>query len=402
MLVPEELARFIINNQEDLKILSEKIAINFGASLLPQILPVLEQTNLKELKAHPYFQRFFSNFYVIPTTDCNMACIYCNAQSCSKRYMRPKDLKKILKIIENFRENESKIIIYGGEPLLNGSIIKKMITNLREIEGDFPINIITNGTLIKDHYAQFFKKNDVSISISLDGLQPENDMARVFLDKSGSYDQIIRGINLLRKSSLPFSISCTIGRHNYHCLPKIAEYFANVLEPKSVAFNLLRGNSPLVISFENSTDMLLKAGEILRSKGIYEDRVFRKLICLVEEKFHFADCTGCGHQLTFHPDGSIGICHIDTIRGNFITHIDEEEIGRKIKNSKELLSWRSRIPLLMDLCKDCDYIGVCGGGCPLEVRDRTGSMFSLDEPFCKHTEMVFNYAMKRLIDSLEL
>ena len=77
-------------------------------------------------------------------------------------------------------------------------------------------------------------------------------------------------------------------------------------------------------------------------------------------------CEGTsGTQYCFTPDGCISTCL--TCVGNKDYRVGTfDENGVNIDNYR-LQKWTRRNPFEMDKCKNCKYIFLCGGGCPVEA-----------------------------------
>ena len=123
-----------------------------------------------------------------------------------------KDINKVKKYNPRFLTLE--YAWHGGEPLLAGLDFYKNIINLQK--DIFPKNIHfvnkiqTNGTLINEDYSKFFKKNNFAIGVSLDGPKFINDKYRVNKNNFSSFNQVIKGINLLKKNKNKFNVLSTL------------------------------------------------------------------------------------------------------------------------------------------------------------------------------------------------
>ena len=123
----------------------------------------------------------------------------------------------------------------------------------------------------------------------------------------------------------------------------------------------------------------------------------RKVKAFVREEFYIADCLGRGDQLTFLPDGGVGCCHIETMDGITFINIFDKNVVQKIMKTNFLNKWKNQIPLLNPECNECEYIFVCGGGCPLNCREKGYGENFVDKDFCLHTKSVFEWLAKDLI-----
>jgi len=140
------------------------------------------------------------------TTKCTLDCSYCFVQK-DGRVISFNVAKKILKLFLCSPGKEKILIIYGGEPLLFLGLLEKIIIFSKKIAKENSKKLIisngTNGTLLSKRNLLFFKKNDVKISISLDGKKETHNIARVSKNQIGSFDMVIKKIPLLLKNTPP-------------------------------------------------------------------------------------------------------------------------------------------------------------------------------------------------------
>ena len=94
------------------------------------------------------------------------------------------------------------ITFYGGEPLLNFSLIRKSVAYAIEIfqKQKIMFSITTNGTLITPEIAKFCSTNNINILLSLDGPKEIHDRYRKTSNGNGSYQNTIRGLRYLYKA----------------------------------------------------------------------------------------------------------------------------------------------------------------------------------------------------------
>lgn len=161
------------------------------------------------------------------TQDCNLRCKYCRytinekrktgrfhntskidqdtaQQAISKYLLEYSQIK--CKIPEELRikfekKNPPTISFYGGEVLLNKSLLKNLIIKGIKISKTLDLKVryvvTTNGTLLDEDIIDFFIKNKVFLAFSLDGPEKENDKNRVFPDGSGSFSHIEKWISFI-------------------------------------------------------------------------------------------------------------------------------------------------------------------------------------------------------------
>ena len=90
--------------------------------------------------------------------------------------------------------------------------------------------IQTNGTLIDDEWARFFKQNNYLVGVSIDGPRALHDAYRVDKRGEGSFDDVIRGWNCLRKHKVDVNILCTIHAANADHPLEVYRFFRDELK----------------------------------------------------------------------------------------------------------------------------------------------------------------------------
>jgi uncharacterized protein len=144
------------------------------------------------------------------TEDCNLRCLYCiyndhvkDKRNHSKKAMSLDVAKKAIRFLKEHSSETDQVGIgfYGGEPLLRFPFIKECVEYTRRIFTDQKVlfNITTNATLIGPEIAGYLLDNGFSILVSLDGPQIIHDQYRRDKTGSGSYEQTLRGLEILSK-----------------------------------------------------------------------------------------------------------------------------------------------------------------------------------------------------------
>lgn len=387
---------------------------------------LLVQNSYSENKFADYIKKVYNLnkfdleiIYLIFNTYCNLKCKYCYVEGSSEPNFREHTMDKTTfkefisyldkliscEKIKNPNKKKLTFIYYGSEPLISKELFIKSLIKISEIcdkKGIKPdFQITTNGVLLDKEIIDAIKKFEVRVSISLDGEKEINDKMRITQDNKGTYESIIKGIGLLKKSKIPFGISCTISNHNIKNLSKCSDHFID-LGASSVGFNILlspRYSKIPLISLSELNNSLINASKKIQDLGFYEDRVQRKIRAFNGVP-RFKDCGGVGNQLVFFPNGDIGtceayLCNRKSMIGN-ITSIKPEEIEK----NQVIEYWTNRYPLNMEECFYCPALGICGGGCPFnaETLSKT-NIYSRDKPFCVHTDMILNWLLKTSIEN---
>lgn len=171
------------------------------------------------------------NFMVKPTSfHCNIACRYCfyleKAAFIAKEQMPDSHFMQIA-LVENFMEERVKFETgrdisftwQGGEPLLAGLDFYTQVVwvaeRLEEKYGKRIHHIIqTNGTLIDDAWAQFFRRHRFLVGVSIDGDESLHDTYRRTRDGQGTFADVVRGIALLKQAGVEFNTLTVVNNLN--------------------------------------------------------------------------------------------------------------------------------------------------------------------------------------------
>jgi len=355
----------------------------------------------------------FGILYLLLTDVCNLSCRYCFIEGAMPEHhtfswMSEETAIKglnffaqVLKRNPKYQKNNHPLIIfYGGEPLLNQKtflVALDEIVRLRE-SGEFPskvsISLLTNATTLNENLVEAITKNKVAVSVSLDGPKDINDANRVFRNKEGTFDTIIRNIEKLREAGAKVSISCTINPQNLNQLEEVFQWMVDEFQLKGLGFNILLDLPGMTQANEEyarrATEKIIECYQIAREKGIYEDRIMRKVKAFVTKSLHLVDCGGCGNQIVIAPNGKIGPCHAYVSTEKFFPgHVDE--VSFDPFTDPIFREWSRRSPFNIPECRFCEAIGLCGGGCPYNAELKEGSIWKVDSNFCIHSKMVLEW-----------
>ncbi|MBO4458173.1 MAG: thioether cross-link-forming SCIFF peptide maturase [Butyrivibrio sp.] len=133
--------------------------------------------------------------------DCNLRCKYCFADEGEYHGRRALMSEEVGKAALDFLVKNSggrknlEVDFFGGEPLMNWEVVKKLVEYGRSIEKEYDKNfrftITTNGTLLNDEILEFVNKEMGNIVLSIDGRKEVNDSMRPRRGGQGSYDDIV-------------------------------------------------------------------------------------------------------------------------------------------------------------------------------------------------------------------
>ncbi len=147
------------------------------------------------------------------TEKCNLKCSYCtyseNFGWFKKRMNKNLSFQKAKNFLNYFfslsniidKKKNLSISFYGGEPLLNIEVIRKIVSYVNLNKSDktnVTYSLTTNGVLLKQDILQFLVDNNFEILISLDGDEQHNSYR---ISKSGKpvFNHIIKNIFSIQK-----------------------------------------------------------------------------------------------------------------------------------------------------------------------------------------------------------
>ncbi|AZR72339.1 hypothetical protein BBF96_02390 [Anoxybacter fermentans] len=357
----------------------------------------------------------FDTMYLVTTMDCNLACKYCvvlGNENYSTKRINTMEIETGIAALNLFKKQLAKtqpencrITFYGGEPLLNQKLLFALIPKIREItypnmSNPIEIVIITNGYLYNPELTELCKKHNVDIAISIDGKREHHDMTRVTSKTlQGTFDQVIKNLKKYQESGLNIGITTTIGQHNYKSLPEIGEYFVKELGIKFIEFQLPclvpNDNNPYWVSTEEFVQKLMETYDLLQSYDAIEGTTYRRIKDFARGKIRFTDCGAAGSQLVIAPDGMMGPCHSFVGSRTFF----EGNVKDKNCDPSEMdnfIEWAKRIPLNMEICIDCPFISLCGGGCIYNSYIASGTIWNKDPQMCSYIKGMVDWILKDL------
>jgi len=186
------------------------------------------------------------------THKCNLKCRHCfqNSSPNSHKFEELK-MEQWIDIIKQFVQNKvHDITVSGGEPLCYShfSALFNEIVNER-----IHYTILTNATLVNDSNIDALSRENVTLSISLDGHSEE---VHDDLRGKGAYQKVIRSIKCLVDRGARVSLSYTINAHNYSYIKEFVN-LADSLGVRSVAFGFIENNGRA----EQNADLILSLAQ---------------------------------------------------------------------------------------------------------------------------------------------
>lgn len=320
----------------------------------------------------------FASVAIVTGLQCNLRCTYCY-QDHVDEYVSESDAHRIKQnIIKRISDNSelSKLHItwWGGEPLLNTAPIKIIAPDVINLCNDRGITytsyISTNGVLLNNDNCDLLHKNKVGLlQITIDGPRRFHDKQRPRVGGQPTYDAIFRGLSNVRSrwgEERVIRLRVNVAAFETECAEEWDNFF-NDLDP---FHNLIS------LSFHKTI-----ASDFLREDETLDNEDYKKfqkeIVSQYETRFHFSNFSGGAERLRTPGSLFCGAIHDNNmivLPGNRLTkctagfHKRDKDYGFLGLNGEEIVSneinsWKQYSPFNHDLCKSCDVLPTCMGGC---------------------------------------
>lgn len=189
------------------------------------------------------------------TEQCNLRCTYCcysgnytNNRSHSTKSMSKADIDSVYEFIDKISSNRHiRISFYGGEPLLNYSLIEYAVEKGYQHWGNnVTFSISTNGTLLTANIIDWLVANNIELAISIDGTAQYHDKNRVDKNGNGSYSKIHNILSYIRNnhSEYYYGIIIMMTLPSFGDLGRIAEDWHKDVLLKELSPAMINGLAP--------------------------------------------------------------------------------------------------------------------------------------------------------------
>ncbi len=324
------------------------------------------------------------SLYLLLSQSCNLGCIYC--LNGIKTYNKDKNLKMTEEIayksVERCLDSVSpggklEIVFFGGEPLLNWPLAKKVITycenNLAKRCKDKEIryHITSNLTILPNDLIKWAKRYNITFLCDIDGPEDIHNECRPYKNGKGSHARIVKNIERLTNSGLKVALRSTITRRNQDCMLEIAKHHKELGGTGSAFVPVNPVNSDEDILPETMMPSISKMASGLAK--VYKSKVWdtQDLFPFNVYATHLRDggrsVTGCGA-----PYGNTPVVDVngDVYPCIYLVGIKRFYLGNILNENypdDNVFDWMMDFLHVdnMEECKECAWRYICGGGCPV-------------------------------------
>lgn len=303
---------------------------------------------------------------ILPTRGCNFGCIYCYEQDRPNVLMNEQTEKAIVKFVcSNSNLKRLSVVWYGGEPLLNFDSMVRLTKMFKQLNIEYSAKIVSNGYLLAKEKADLMKDLAIrNIQITFDGSEEIHNQRRFLLGGQPTYRKIMDNLKYLLSinKEITIDIRTNIDRRNKDDYNKFYQDFKSEINDKRVTMypgfvsDLL--SSECVSPEFNISEGGYKAQFILDIFDKYGIEIksflpkYRRHSCVASKYFAFV----------IGPEGELYKCW--RMVGN-----QKEAIGNVNDGSFDMVKFSKYLIgadyTLDSKCLHCEFITLCGGGCPL-------------------------------------
>jgi uncharacterized protein len=341
---------------------------------------------------------------------CNLDCKYCFFLSKEMLYpgsrfqMADDLLERYLKqLLESHQAPEVDVAWQGGEPTLMGLDFFKrsidLVNKLKRPEQNIQYTIQTNGTLLNDEWCAFFKKNNFLVGLSMDGPKELHDVYRVNKGGAGSFYQVMRGVNLLKKHQVDFNILCTVHAANQGHPLEVYRFFRDELGAQFIQFiPIIERASASTLPLANlgwsqrpggDRPLYISEGNLVTERSVDAHAYGNFLIAIFDEWMksdvgkvyvqHFdsalANWVGvpgavcifaetCGQAVALEHNGDLYSCDHFVESAHKLGNIRETHLIQLLASPQQIKFGQDKKNTLPRYCRECEVRFACNGECP--------------------------------------
>ncbi len=354
------------------------------------------------------------------SNTCNMACDYCyfegsNEQRIADTRISDSVLEAFMKPYMKGTDGVATFAWQGGEPLLAGIDFFHKVIELQAKyappQTSISNSLQTNGTLINEQWARFFKKYNFLIGVSIDGPKEIHNQHRPLGSGHGSFDKIMQGMKWLRKYKVNFNILTVVHADNVDRADELMtfyeqEHFDYIQFIPCMDFTARNNQqaASYAITPEQYGDFLCRAFDRWISNGrpTSSIRFFDNLLSLyvnhrMESCIH---STECSKTLILESNGDAYPCDFYMGEEYKLGNVKHDPLQSIIAHPayKQFHSLKRQLP---EACRTCEFLSLCHGGCPRNRSSINATHINATQPvlpdyFCASYRQIYAYSKERL------
>ena len=351
--------------------------------------------------AKDYLNKRLQGVTLQVTQNCNFRCRYCSFSGNGYFDRKHNGMRMsedvAIKSMDFLKKNsvdlqKVRVGFYGGEPLLEFELIKKVVNYAKNImpEKELLFTITTNLSILTDEMLRFIVENNFQLAVSLDGPKEYHDRYRRFaVDGSGTFEIVYSKLEMIHDSfpnyfETNLTISAVIDGDDK--VNEIQDFFnQSFLSTARVNFSALDSSKTdlkknptqeflrsynenvfkvLINNYFQTEQNIQRKNEVLFSSSGDYDELIKSLArkTSLRQIHHAGPCVPGHSKMLIAVNGDIFTCekasnHSNTMRiGNIEIGLDYDKIYRLLNVGK----------ITEEECKKCWAIRFCSA-CAINI-----------------------------------
>lgn len=294
---------------------------------------------------------------ILTTTACNAACAYCYEAGTKARNMSIEIAKDVAEYIKAHCSEPVNLKWFGGEPLMNGQVIREICESLKESSVDYYSTMVSNGALLGEYDIAKIKElwKLRWVQITLDGTKDAYlAVKRYKCGDEAVYERVLDNVRRLLENGIEVHCRLNLSRDNaedlHNLIGDLANRFGKFQNLRVYCAPLFEGlgSPPLQMTDEERGrlyDEFIELQKYIRTKG-FGRRVgipnVRRSHCMADN----------GRSCVILPGGELGLCE---------HHTDDEYYGTiySARYDFDVIERWSQPAAELEACRTCFYYPQC-------------------------------------------
>jgi uncharacterized protein len=275
----------------------------------------------------------------------------------------------------------------------------EVVEKYRKPNQSVAYTIQTNGVLVDERWAAFFKEHNFLVGLSVDGPAELHDAYRVDKRGKGSFERVMTGYEHLRAADVDVNVLCTVHAANQDHPLDVYRFFRDEMGVRFIQFIPIveRATETLLplanlgwsTSKKESRPLYVQSGHHVTNRSVDGEAYGRFLIDIFDEwvkrdvgevfvqmfdvalaSWHgeggalciFAET--CGLALAMEHNGDLYSCDHYVEPDYLLGNINETPMIELIASDKQRAFGNAKRETLPQYCIDCEVRFACHGGCP--------------------------------------
>lgn len=355
---------------------------------------------------------------------CNLGCKYCFFLSKENLYAGRESPLMDEALLDTYLRQlmasspgpQVEVAWQGGEPMLRGLDFYRRSVELaakyRRPHQRILHTMQTNGTLVDDEWAAFFRQHGYLVGLSIDGPREMHDAFRVDKKGEGSFDAVLRGWNILRQHGVDTNILCTVHAANQDHPVEVYRFFRDTLQAQYIQLiPIVERATGQTVALANQgwgghrgrdRPLYRQEGSLVTERSVSAEGFGRFLVGVFDEWIRadvgqvfvttFDVALGswlgqhnacivaptCGGALAMEHNGDVYSCDHYVEPGHKLGNVRQTPLGRLVASERQRRFGQAKFDTLPRYCRTCPVLFACYGECPrnrfIETPDGEGGL----------------------------